>query len=228
MTKIKALLFDFDGLILDTEYPLFQVWQDEFLTYGQNLEIETWAIGLGTSHTGNEIFNDLDKHFKFEINRADFIKKCEKRAIKKIINQPIQPGVEQYIKVAKNLGLKLGVASSSERTWVIGHLKRLGIIANFDCVFCQEDVKKVKPDPELFNRVLEYFRITPDQAVVFEDSPNGISAAISAGIMCVAVQNSVSRHLKITHADIVLESLEQIPLEQLLEKIEAMINQKKY
>jgi HAD superfamily hydrolase (TIGR01509 family) len=137
-----------------------------------------------------------------------------------VLQLPPLPGTRNYIECAKTLGLKLGLASSSTREWVTGHLARLGLLQYFDCIKSSDDVKKTKPDPELFIKSLECLNVAANEAIIFEDSPNGIAAANQAGIFCVAVPNTLTKQLDTNHADMHLDSLAEIPLKALLDKVE--------
>jgi HAD superfamily hydrolase (TIGR01509 family) len=136
--------------------------------------------------------------------------------------QSILPGVSEYIAEAKRLGLRLGVASSSSRRWVVGHLTDLGLSAHFDCIKCRDDVACVKPDPALYQAAVQALGVPPQEAMALEDSPNGITAAKRAGLYCVAVPNPLTRQLSLAHADFLLNSLADLPLERLL--LEVMRN----
>jgi putative hydrolase of the HAD superfamily len=131
------------------------------------------------------------------------------------------PGVIDYIHEAKQLGLKLAIASSSPHSWVDGHTQRLGIFHYFDKVICRDDVGvgRTKPNPDLFLLALNQLQVQKNEAVVFEDSPNGVLAARRAGIFVVAVPNPVTSRLKIEGADLVLSSLSEISLRGLLHKV---------
>jgi HAD superfamily hydrolase (TIGR01509 family) len=135
----------------------------------------------------------------------------------------VLPGVREYIAEAKRLGLYLGVASSSSREWVVGHLTDLGLQPYFDCIKCRDDVPQVKPDPALYQAVVETFALRPDQAIALEDSPNGVAAAKRAGLYCVAVPNPLTRQLSLAHADLLLNSLADLSLEQLLAALHARV-----
>ena len=142
--------------------------------------------------------------------------------------QSALPGVEECLRTGKHLGLKTAVASSSSRAWVIGHLNRLGLSESFDCVRGRDDVARVKPDPELYQSALSALDVANSEAVAFEDSPNGIAAAKSAGMVCVAVPNVMTRDLALQEADLRLESLAEMPLADLLEKIVRSLNDRGY
>jgi HAD superfamily hydrolase (TIGR01509 family) len=136
--------------------------------------------------------------------------------------QSVLPGVMEYLHEAKRLHLKLAIASSSPHSWVDTHAKRLGVFEYFDHVICADDVRvgRTKPNPDLFLTALDRLKVRPSEAIVFEDSPNGVRAARSAGIFTVAVPNSVTSQLSIENANLVLTSLADLPLHQLLDKVQ--------
>jgi beta-phosphoglucomutase-like phosphatase (HAD superfamily) len=111
------------------------------------------------------------------------------------------------------------VASSSPENWVVGHLTRLGLIEFFEQIVTADDVEKTKPDPALFLLAAEKLGVTPQQAIVFEDSRNGVLAGKRAGMYVVAVPNPLTDGMDFSEADLKLGSLADLSLEQLLGKI---------
>jgi HAD superfamily hydrolase (TIGR01509 family) len=217
--KTKALLFDFDGLILDTETSEFLIWQKIYREYGQEMLPETWGQvigGYGISnfdgaiHLAELVGNGLDAR---ELNARY---RSESDAL--ILRQPVLPGVVDYLDDARLLGLRLAVASSSPHSWVDAHLARLGLADRFDAIICRDDVPpgRTKPHPDLFLKALDVLGVKTQEAVVFEDSPNGVNAARAAGIPVVAIPNPITKLLKTEGATLTLESLMQIPLQELL------------
>jgi HAD superfamily hydrolase (TIGR01509 family) len=217
---IRAVIFDFDGLILDTEVPEFQTWQEIYQAHGCELALEVWATGLGTSADAFDPCAHLEAQAGCRIDREAIEQRRRQRYRELLGASSVLPGVREYIAEAKRLGLHLGVASSSSRQWVIGHLTELGLSAYFDCVKCRDDVPRVKPDPALYRAVVETFALQPSQAIALEDSPNGIAAAKRAGLFCVAVPNPLTRQLPLAHADLLVSSLADVPLLQLLEHVQ--------
>jgi beta-phosphoglucomutase-like phosphatase (HAD superfamily) len=127
--------------------------------------------------------------------------------------------VETYIAEAQRLGLKLGVASSSPLDWVEGHLTRLGLVDHFEAIRSADDVPRTKPDPALYVTALDALGVRAEEAIALEDSPHGVTAANRAGIYCVAVPNALTGRLSLDHADRVLSSLADLPLEALLSEV---------
>jgi beta-phosphoglucomutase-like phosphatase (HAD superfamily) len=118
MHEIKALIFDFDGLILDTETPLFQAWYEIFQTYGLSLSIQEWAEFLGHSADPEEPYVALENQLKKAIDRESIRAKRILREKELLLSQKVLPGVEPLLQEAKRSGLKLAIASSSDRYWV--------------------------------------------------------------------------------------------------------------
>lgn len=216
--RFRAVIFDFDGLILDTETPIFRSWEEFYLQYGGELSFSSWETILGTVSNELDQFEDLEAQIGYTLDHEALSPLRRQREDELIAEQPIQPGVQAYLEDAHRMGLKIGLASSSPCDWVTGHLSRLGLIHYFDCIRARDDVQNVKPDPELYLAVLKSLGMDPHQAVVLEDSPIGVSAARAAGIYCVAVPNSLTRLMPLQHANLVLDSLADLPLRELLRK----------
>jgi len=212
----NALIFDFDGLILETEGPIYQSWQEVYRSFGQELALELWLTQVGTYHSGF----DPNRHLEQLLGGpVDWDAVEEKRCAREqalIAQQPVMPGVVAYLEDTRRLGLKVGLASSSTHAWVDGSLSRLGLLDYFASIRCKEDVPMAKPDPALFLAVLRDLDLQPEQAIVLEDSYNGLLAAQRAGIFAVAVPTDLTRHMDLSIADLRLESLAATPLEDLL------------
>ena len=213
---IRAVIFDFDGLILDTEVPEYQTWQEIYQIYGCELPLEVWATAVGTSADVFDPYAYLEGLLGRQVEREEIFLKRRQRYAELLDAQSTLPGVQAYIADAKRLGLRLGVASSSSRDWVVGHLTQLGLGSYFDCIKCADDVPRVKPDPALYQAVLDTLALPAEHAIALEDSPHGIAAAKRAGLFCVAVPNPLTRQLSLAHADLHLDSLADLPLERLL------------
>jgi HAD superfamily hydrolase (TIGR01509 family) len=215
---IKGLIFDFDGLILDTETPEYLVLQDIFKTYGTMLPVSEWGAALGASLEAFDPMVYLERKVNYPLDRLALRKLWRLRSNVLIEQQQPLPGVLQTIQRAQDLGLKLAVASSSPRNWVINHLSRLKLLEPFEKIMTAEDVLHVKPEPDLYLECLRALGLKSTEALAFEDSPNGIKAARAAGLFCIAVPNPVTRQLEVDHADLVIDSLVAVTLDELIEK----------
>lgn len=218
---IKALIFDFDGLILDTEMPDYDSWQAVFARYGKSLPIEKWGqIVGGTGASDFDPHTYLEKLIDKSLDRDEIWISRRQHYLESVSQQPILPGVVDYLDQAQVAEIKLAVASSSPENWVSGHLTRLGLTNRFDTIKTADDVTKTKPDPELFLSVLSELKIQADEAIVFEDSPNGVLAAAGARIACVVIPNPLTSQLKFEKASLQLGSLIELSLSELIEKLE--------
>lgn len=215
---IRALIFDFDGLILDTEGPEFQTWQEIYAEHGGTLSFDSWAETIGTIG-GFDPYAELERQLGRALDREAIRQRRRQRFQELIAGQTARPGVTDYLEAASARGLRLAVASSAPRDWVAGHLERLGLRQYFDCLRCADDVTRVKPDPELYLAALAALDVLPTEAIALEDSPNGITAAKRAGLFCVAVPNPLTGQLSLAHADLQVESLAQLSLDQLLARV---------
>lgn len=217
---IQALIFDFDGLILDTEESEFQSWQEVFASYNTHLPLDKWAVCIGSGAESFDVYGYLEEQIGQTVQREEIAKSRRMRHNELLALKTVLPGVEAYILDAKRLGLKLGVASSSSRAWVTGHLSRLGLLQYFDYLRCGDEVRHKKPDPELYLDVLKHFGISGQEAIVLEDSPNGIRAGQAAGIFSVAIPNIVTGQLRLEHADLRLASMADMSLKKLIALVE--------
>ncbi len=221
-SPIKALVFDFDGLIVDTEVPIFRAWQRIYREHGQDLPLQQWLTIIGTASGPFDPVIDLAKKTgakldEQELKALEVLYYQEATALQQLL-----PGVIDYLVAARQLGLKTAVASSSTRKWVMDHLNRLGIGGRFDAIICREDVKRTKPDPDLYLTALQRLGVQPAEAIAFEDSSNGIHAAKAAGLLCVVVPNLLTVDLDLTEADLRLLTLEAMPLRDVIKEASAV------
>lgn len=213
---LKALIFDFDGLILDTEGPDLQAWQEIYTRHGQEISLQTWGqIVGGTGNSAFEPASHLEDLLGHPIDLPVIKRLARQLSDEAILQQPILPGATDLLEAARNKPLRLAIASSSTHDWVDNHLKRLGLFDYFEAILCGDDVIRTKPDPALYTAALRALNLQANEAVVFEDSPNGILAANKAGIFSVAVPNPLTAQLGVNHASLVLNSLEDVSLANL-------------
>jgi HAD superfamily hydrolase (TIGR01509 family) len=219
---IRAVVFDFDGLILDTEYPDYMSWQEIYRAHGADLPLSAWERCIGSMDLNLfDPYAYLEAQLGRPVDREEIRARRQPRFAELVAAQGVLPGVEDYLTSARRLGLKVGLASSSSRAWVTGYLAQYGLNGNtFDCLSCGDEVEHTKPDPELYLAVLGALALRAEQAVALEDSPNGVAAAKAAGLYCVAVPNMLTRRLALDQADLRLNSLADMPLERLLEEVE--------
>jgi len=209
---IRALVFDFDGLIIDTETPLIDAWARLHEQAGH-------AYARDDAHrlVGHvEIDFDPWTAFGPTADRAALDTAHRQLTRELVSRQPVLPGVLACLQEARVRGLKLGIASNSSHRHVDGHLARLGLAAWFDGTCCREDVAAGKPAPDLYQTITRRLGVAPTEAIAFEDSSAGVLAAQRAGLWVVAVPNPSTHGHDFSAAHLVLPSLAAQPLAQLL------------
>jgi HAD superfamily hydrolase (TIGR01509 family) len=217
---IRALIFDFDGTILDTETPALESWRAIYADHGHELPLDEWHTTLGRS--GGEGFDALTHLASlvgapFDAEAARARRQAHKHELCEALS--ILPGIADLLHDADAMGLPCAVASSSGRDWVAGWLERHGLARRFRCVRTADDVAHTKPAPDLFLSAAACLGVEPAHCLVIEDSPNGILAAGAAGMRCVAVPCALTAPLALPPADLVLPSLAGWRLPALLERL---------
>lgn len=208
---IRALVFDFDGLILDTESALIRAYADVHAAHGIPFDEVEFLRSVGHADYAFDPWHGFEK-------RADRVAlETERSQRNREINQQLQilPGVTTLLDAARAAKLRLGVASNSGHVHVEGHLQRLGLHAYFEFFACREDVASPKPEPDLYKLVLQHFGLRGPEAIAFEDSRTGALAAKRAGLWCVAVPNASTAHHDFAHVDLRLASLAACTLAEL-------------
>ncbi|MFI5587661.1 HAD family hydrolase [Amycolatopsis sp. NPDC051758] len=212
----RALVFDFDGTLADTESAVLQSWQEVFRQHGAELPLAAWHAVIGTQHTTPAMFGLLAELVP-GVDTEALRPKTKARVFELLETLGPREGVLSYLDAAKELGLKLAVASSSSGGWVNPHLGRLGLAGYFDAVLTG-DLHKAKPDPDLYLAAIAALDADPHEAIAFEDTPHGVTAAKAAGLTCVAVPNVITESLDFSQADVVLPAFTAKPLEALLSR----------
>lgn len=215
---MQALIFDFDGLIIDSETPEYESWRDTYREYGADLPLELWAglIGKSVAETSFDPYAYLEEQIGQPVNRDEVRAQRRARFQDIFSQQTMLPGVRDYIDGGQRLGLKLAVATSGTRAWVEPNLARLGILDSFAAVCSFDDVQRAKPDPELYQLACQRLGVATSAAIAFEDSLNGLLAAKGAGLFAVAVPNPMTQHLDFEGADLRLNSLTDMALSDLI------------
>jgi putative hydrolase of the HAD superfamily len=226
---IAALIFDFDGLIVDTETPALESWRRIYAEHGFDLALDVWAGALGTTHGFDALEHltslvagvDSARAAALRAEAAAVLARRQELKAQLSAGQAILPGVLALLDQADAMGLPCAVASSSGRDWIEGWLGRLGIRGRFRCVRTADDVERTKPDPALFLSAAACLGAPPAACLVLEDSPNGILAARAAGCPVAAVPGALTAQLQLPPADLVLPSLDAMPLAAIIAAAEA-------
>lgn len=213
---IRALIFDFDGTLLDTESPDMLAWQAVFEEHQVSLSLDLWYQNVGRAPGTFDVYAHLEALIERPIVRDHVHGQYRARFRELLALEKLRDGVDHWLADAHDLGLDLAIASSSPRSWVTGHLDTFGLLDRFRVVRSRDDVTHAKPAPDLYLSALDGLGLRADEAIAVEDSPNGSVAAKAAGLYVIAVPNPVTRNLRFSHADLVLDSLADLSLEDAL------------
>ncbi len=215
---MKALIFDFDGTILDTETPEFTVWQELYKRYNQELDPADWGKGIGTWGAFDP-WQDLEQKVGTALPREILELEHRTEVLKRIAASDLLPGTKALMLESKAAGLKLAIASSSSFDWVSDWTAKHGILEYFDALATRYEVEHVKPDPALFLLALQKLQLEPAEAIILEDSPNGCKAALAAGVTCIAIPNNVTKNLEFPKGVHKIATLAGVSLQQIAEKM---------
>ncbi len=203
----RALILDYDGLIVDSETAEYATWKELYAGEGHVLELSDWLNAVGYANGF-----DPRAHLERLTGRAlDWSVLDPRRAARThaiVFAQPPLPGVRAVLERGRELGYRLGVASNSTVDWVLPGLERLGLAEYFQTVRTREMVLRPKPAPDLYLLALADLGATAADSFAFEDSEPGIAAASAAGLRVIAVPNALTRHQDLSLADVRLGSLE--------------------
>lgn len=217
---VKSIIFDFDGTIIDTETIWYRVFKDIYKIHGVELTLEEYAKCLGTDLGLFNPYTHLSTHHNIPIDLDEFRQHVQKTHAQIMEKEMMRPGVLKCLRDAKSLGLKIGLASSSNRAWIDKYLNSLGIRDYFDCICTSDTVKNVKPDPELYTQALQKLAVSPHEAIAIEDSPNGAEASVAAGIQTIVIKNEITKQLPFYTIHKTIESLDELKLEELIHNIQ--------
>jgi HAD superfamily hydrolase (TIGR01509 family) len=205
-----CLVFDFDGTILDTEEPSYRAWSELWAAHGHDLVLADWQQTLGME----DAFDPWEVLESLVGRRLDPTLNGQRRDRRDELQvaYEVRPGIRAWIAQAEDLGLPIGVASSSSTNWVEGHLVRLGLRDHFGCIVGRAEDVPSKPDPTSYLLACAQLDADPRRSVAVEDSPHGVSAAVAAGLFTVAVPHELTRSLDFSRADLTVSSLDALGL----------------
>lgn len=217
---IKAVVFDFDGLMVDTETPAYHAFCKVYGEYGKELPLAMYAQCVGTSFDVFDPYTYLAEILMHSVDVEVIRKQVDDQYRELLRHIEPRPGVVDYLNEAKALGLKIGLASSSYFNWIEPYLTRFGLHEYFDSINTADLVKEVKPDPELYLISLQKLEVHPEEAISFEDSLNGFTAAKSAGLRTVIVPNEMTSTFPFEHYDLKIPSMEAKTLKEVIRQLE--------
>lgn len=215
---IQALLFDFDGLIVDSEGCVAASWKQEWSHFGLNVDLSGFGIDHSPTVTARR-YEALARRVGPQYDRsASHARRIETRD--RLLDR-LQPsaGIAAWLAAAEGMGLRLAIVSGSSRLPALRILRRLGWEDRFQVMVFKEDAPAPKPDPSGYLLALDRLGLTARQAIAFEDSPQGVRAAVRAGLRCVGIPNPLIRSGGLPHARLVVTSAAVLDLVELIEHL---------
>ena len=209
---IRALIFDFDGTIIDSETPVYEGWQRTYAEHGHELPLARYVEIIGSAAHTFDPHAHLEGLIGRRLDREQLTAERQAKHRAVIYANDTLPGVRTWIEDATARLMPLAIASSSQEAWIESNLSRLALRDRFHVVRTREMVASAKPAPDLFLAALAGLGMQPHEAIVIEDSAHGVTAATAAGLFTVAVPNPVTAGLDLSAADIVVPSLASLPL----------------
>jgi HAD superfamily hydrolase (TIGR01509 family) len=219
MIEVRAIVFDFDGLILDTELPIYSAWCALFEDHGARPPtIEEWGAEIGTVNGLDLEGMLLERATRpVDLDEADVWRRGHRDLL--LAEQQARPGVENWVAQAEAAGLGIGIASSSEAEWVLPLLERIGLHTRFRYVVNAGGTVRPKPAPDVYIEACARLGVEPAHALAIEDSPHGIVAAKAAGLRCIAVPHQLTETLDLSAADLRLTSLAECSLAEAIARL---------
>jgi HAD superfamily hydrolase (TIGR01509 family) len=218
---VRAVVFDFDGVILETEGPEYRAWEEIFRAHRARLTMEEWGAAIGTTG-GFDPYRALLGRARGPVAGEDRVRAAQQARVDELLaaSEPL-PGVLTWLDAAARLDLSLAVASTSSADWVAGHLAVLGVAERFACLSCGDRETVPKPAPDLYLRACACLGVRPGAAVAVEDSAHGVAAATAAGLFTVAVPHALTRSMDLSRAQLLVSSLEEVSLSEVVALAEA-------
>ena len=214
---IRGLLFDFDGLLVDTETPSRAAFEHLYRRHGHELPLDRWATLIGTLGAEFDPYAHLEELVGTPLDRDELDDWRRAREDELVDLEDLRPGVDRILLDARARDLRTAIVSSSSEAWIKRHLERLDRTDEWDAIVAANgDAARAKPAPTLYVDALSVLGLAPAEGIAFEDSPNGVRAAKAAGLYCVAVPNPITATLALDEADLVVDSLEDVTLAQLV------------
>jgi len=212
---IKAVIFDLDGVMVDSERVHIEAEKQTMLKYGVRISSEELRRYTGT--TARFMFTELVEKYKLNTTFEKIFSEKEE-ILFKLMEKDVQPtkGIIELLEKLKRENIKLAIASSSHKRLITYVLEKLNIVDLFDSIVSSEDVIYGKPNPEIFLRAANELNVNPVECSVIEDSKLGVEAAKSAGMKCVGYRNPDSGNQDLSKADVVIDNFSALNLRELL------------
>jgi putative hydrolase of the HAD superfamily len=216
---MKAIIFDFDGTIVDTEHSELAAWEHIYSQYNHTLPVHLWKKRVGADPANFDPLQYLESMINIASEREMILAAHQLKLDELVASLKPLPGVLDWVQTADQLGIRLCVASAAPRDWVMGHLNRLGLLKHFEYVFTANDVKLLKPNPEVYQLALKKLGVASEDAIAIEDSPTGATAALAADLRCVIVPNRTTVDMVFPEGFHKLNNLQELSLQQFIDQV---------
>ncbi len=208
--EFSAVLFDFDGVVVDTEWAIYQAWKRTFGAHGQPLPLEIYTRCIGTDFATWSPKTHLEELTGLAFDWHDLDARRQEEIMAELAHEGPMHGVVDLLEKLKSRQIPCAVVSSSSHQWVDGWLERLGLAGYFQTTVCRGDAARIKPAPDLYLEAAKQLSLEASQCLVIEDSLNGVISAKAAGMSVWVVPNRVTECLDFSAADRVLRSMAEV------------------
>jgi HAD superfamily hydrolase (TIGR01509 family) len=208
--ELKAVVFDFDGVCIDTEMARYLSWQRIYESFALEFPREEWIKNIGKATNIFDPYPHLERLVGRTLDKETILATHYDADIEITNGMPLQPGFAERLDEAASRGMKCAIASSSSHRWVDGHLRYRGLLDRFAVTVCREDTVSHKPHPEPYRTALRLMGVESGRAVAVEDSPLGIASARAAGLFCIGVPCSMTKDMDLGAAELLVGSLREV------------------
>jgi putative hydrolase of the HAD superfamily len=205
--QFSAVLFDFDGVLVDTEWAIYQAWRRTFEGHGQHLPLEIYTRCIGSDFATWSPKTHLEELTGKAFDWHDLDARRQEEILKELAHEGPMHGVSHILEALAGTGTPRAVVSSSSHRWVDGWLEKLSLAAHFQTTVCRGDAPQIKPAPDLYLEAARRLEAAPADCLVIEDSLNGVKSAKAAGMSVWVVPNRVTECLDFSGADRTFRSL---------------------
>ncbi len=215
---MRGVIFDFDGLLMDTESTNVASWEREWQRWGLVLDHEAFFVPHGgdvTEQRYDVLAAAVGDSFDRELSRGRRTRDRDQLNAALIL----APGLQRWLDQAAGMGLRLAIASSSPVSWVKDHLQKVDAVDRFEVIVGGDQAAAHKPAPDVYRLALSHLEVNGSQAVAVEDTAHGVAAAHAAGLACIAIPNRFIDRLAVANAELVLDSAADVSLTAALRQV---------
>lgn len=206
----SAVLFDFDGVLVNTEWAIYQAWLRTFRSHGHDLPLEVYTRCIGSDFATWSPKTHLEDLSGLAFDWHDLDARRQEEILRDLTGEGTMPGVIGLLEQLARTEIRRAVVSSSSHHWVDGWLEKLAFADHFETVVCRGDAPRIKPAPDLYLEAARRMGLRPADCLVIEDSLNGVRSAKAAGMDVWVVPNRVTESLDFSEADRVFSSLVEL------------------